>query len=389
MVSRFLPIFLVVLCTSSRAQDCTFPDTSTPVSSYEQTLALLRQGCLGDSTLDKNPIVVRFDAITNEPINLGETARLLKAVDVLSAVAEEHASGATLNSEWSKLVAELRDSRSQLATLGTVQTKAGWLNGVQRAIPAKWKLVSAGRAMPVKDGGSPLQALGSIGCTDRQACPEFQNQLDLVRVVNLMARLAILAEQQSLADQYAESQLSLAQWEAYRTKAHHQYIWEVWANGLRMGKDLCPEDAGTHMKIGFCKVPTSQLIILHPEAALRFSRTATSASQLNPAVVVELLGMYGWHWRSANGNESAEMEGRKGFSVAATYTNTNEEKRWGFGPMFHMGDYSLAITSVKGGRWSLVLNLGLADKYFGRKQEFISELQKVRKSSLAELLTNN
>jgi hypothetical protein len=359
------------------------------VADYGQTLGLLRNGCLGDAVADRSPIVVRFNTFTEQPINLGESERLLKAVDTLIAVAEEGAASAILKTQWSQLLADLRDARTQFDKLQSVQTKAGWLDVVVHAIPAQWKGVAEGRPLLLKDGRSPLQALASIGCVDTQPCPEFQSQLDLVRVINLMARLAGFAERQSLADQYAESQLALAQWEAYRTKAQHQYIWEVWANGLRMGKDLCPEDAGNHMKRGFCRVPTSQLIVLHPEAALRFSRTVTKSPELKPALVVELVGMYGWNWQTVDGRASAAMEGRKGASLAATYTSADQENRWAFGPMLHIGDYSLALTKATGGRWSLVLNVGLADKYFGRKQAFIDELQKVRKSSLSDLLGNH
>ena len=46
------------------------------------------------------------------------------------------------------------------------------------------------------------------------------------------------------------------------------------------------------------------------------------------------------------------------------------------------------MTKASGGRWSLVLNTGLADRYFGRRQQAVEELQRVRKAGLADLLLN-
>jgi hypothetical protein len=219
-----------------------------------------------------------------------------------------------------------------------------------------------------------------------QPCEDFASQLDLVRVANLMERLRGYTQSGSLAAQYEESQLALRQWEAYRSKAHHQYFWELFINGQRMGKDLCPEDAGSGMKMGFCKVPTSQLIVLHPEAALRFSRSAAKSSDLQAALLIEIIGTYSWHWKTDGRKDTAEMADRRGYSLAATYTQSNVEKRWGFGPMVHWGDMSAALTKARGGSWALVVNVALAERYFGRKQETVDELRRVQKAGIGELL---
>jgi len=371
------------------APDCPFPDTATAVANYEVTLARLKlPNCLGDPTQDKAPVVARFDELTNQPINLGQTERLIATVDSLTAIAEERASNSgPLQDDWKAMLQELRDVRARLGTLGSVQSKAGWLATASEAVPAKWRMVSAGMG-PVPVAGRAVDFLQPIGCTNNAPCAAFQSQLDLVRLANLMARLAGYLQFPSLADQYADAKLALAQWEAYRSKAHHQYIWEVWVNGLAMGKDLCPEDAGTGMKMGFCKVPQSQWILLHPDAALRFSNSETKSSELKPALLVEIFGHYSWKWKTINGSPSAEMESRIGYSLAATYTSTSNEKNWGFGPMVHMGDYSLALTKARGGgRWSLVVNIPLADKIFARRQEYVDALERVKKDNFADLLT--
>ncbi|WP_077033414.1 hypothetical protein [Pelomonas sp. KK5] len=383
-----LASFFFIGGSAFAAGQCPFPDATTAVANYDAALARLKlPDCLGDRKEDKAPVVARFDELTNQPINLGQTERLIAAVDALTGEAEARASeSGPLQEDWRAMLQEFRNVRAQLGTLGSVQSKVGWLATGSEAVPAKWRKVSAGM-MPVKVAGRDVDFLKSIGCTNNAPCDAFQSQLDLVRLANLMARLAGYLQSPSLADQYADAKLALAQWEAYRTKAHHQYIWEVWVNGLAMGKDLCPVDAGTGMKMGFCKVPQSQWILLHPDAALRFSNSATKSSELKPALLVEILGRYSWNWKAVNGSPSAEMESRMGYSLAATYTSTNNEKAWGFGPMVHLGDYSFALTKARGGgRWSVVVNIPLADKVFARKQEYVDALQKVKKEGLADLL---
>ena len=47
---------------------------------------------------------------------------------------------------------------------------------------------------------------------------------------------------------------------------------------------------------------------------------------------------------------------------------------------------SLALTKAPGGQWGLVVNVALADRFFGRKQEVTDALRNVRKASFGELL---
>ena len=157
--------------------------------------------------------------------------------------------------------------------------------------------------------------------------------------------------------------------------------------GRIMETKRCSKAPGSDLSIGFCEVPNEQWILLHPEAAMRFSNAANTSSELKAALVVELLGYHKWNWVSVDGKETAQLEARRGLSLAATYTDTSIEKRWGFGPMFHLGDYAFALTKAGGGgRWSLVINVRLGDKYFGRKQQYVDELRKAQTSDLSELI---
>ena len=395
LIHRLLIVLWAVACTlgagasfaQPQAPTCSIPDAAAAVADYRRALILARRdNCLGHVEADGHPLVKAFNAVTEQPTAMNQTQRLLAAVDLLVAEAVTGSAGADDAEIWKAMLVELSAIRTQLAGLQTVATPRAWLDAMERAIQPKWKEVATGTDETLLDG-RPFNLNAPPACENARPCPAFQSRLGLIRVANLLARLQRYSQDSSLELQYAQSELALARWEAYRAKAHHQYIWEVAVNGLRMGRDLCPEEAGTGLRMGFCKVPDSQLILLHPEAALRWSRSATKASELKPAILIQLIGWYGWDWATVGGRETAELANRRGLSLAATYTSTPNEKRWAFGPMFHYGDYSLAVTKAgDGGKWSIVLNLSLGERYFGRKQQVVDELAKIRKTDVLDLL---
>jgi len=387
MLDLFVAFVAWVLCATASAADCPFPDVGSPgsVANYTAVLMRLKQSdCLGDSKADKAPLVTAFNGQTEKPINLGQAERLISAVDLLRDFAGKRAAAGTDADKWKNLTIELGDVRRKLTGLGDVSSMVEFQHIVQGAITSKWANIAAGDAdVQISWGGLSVKPLAAPDCRPPTPCPAFDSQLDMVRVANLMARLERYSQDPTLAQHLIDAKLAVARWEAYHTQGQHQYIWEVWLNGQLMGDDLCPKDAGTGMRMGFCKVPTSQWIVLHPDAGLRWTNSANKSSELKPALVVEALGYYRWDWK---GSDSAQMTRRRGVSLAAVYTDTSSEKRWSYGPMFHFEDYNLAFTKASGGHWSLVVNINLAERYFGRKQEFTNELQKIKKADLGELL---
>lgn len=388
LLALALALFGATAPAQTGAALCSIPPAGAAVASYAEALArAARASCLGDSKADTHNLVTRFDALVDQPIVLGQTERLLAAIDLLTEPAQQGSAGAHEVELWRAMLVELGTARAQIAALKGTTGPRAWLDGVEAAIPAKWKAPGGGVSTPIAIGGQRVRLLEPpAGCEDGKACAALPSRITLLRIANLMARLQRYAEQNSLDQQYAAAELGLAQWEAYRTKGRHQYIWEVALNGALMGDELCPREAGTGMRMGFCKVPRSQVIFLHPEGALRFARTAKKASELKPALLIEILGRYQWEWIQVDGRETAEMARRWGYSLAATYTSTQNEKEWAYGPMLHYRDYSLAITKASGGKWSLVLNLSLGESYFGRKQQVVDELAKVKKTDVLDLL---
>lgn len=358
------------------------PGDTTVIADFDLRLARLKlRDCLGDRASDPAALVQDFNALTNEPTLLGQTERLLQAMDLLIADAERHEAANVLNARWAPMLQDLRAVRAQLAGTLDVKTGAGWLSAMEKAISPKWRQVSSGQTIVL--AGQQVNLLDNAGCASNQPpCEAFFSQLDIVRTANLMDRLRGYSQSPLLAQQYDESQLALKRWDAYRTQGQHQYIWEVFINGLVMDGDpgLCPRDAGTGMKMGFCKVPESQWIVAHPEAGLRWSDGAEQRSDLQAALVIQLVGRYRWKW------DGDQMTQRRGYSLAATYSQSDTNKRWAFGPMIHYDDMSLAVTKAPGGHWGLVVNVALADRFFGRQQAVTDALRNVRKASFTELL---
>jgi hypothetical protein len=367
---------------------CQYPTEATVVENYAAKLrALKKEACLGNARGDPHPLVVKFNGLTNEPTMAKQTTRLVGAIDLLLAEAAVGAAGTHETTTWNAMLLELGRVKGALSSLEGVSDGASWLAALQTSIPSKWKKV-ASDADPTPIGGQDIPLSGPVqGCVDNMACAAFQARMGLLRVANLMARLQRYSQDSSLVEQFAASELALAQWAAYRKDGHHQYIWELAANSLIMDKKLCPEAPGTDLKLGFCKVPTSQLILLHPDVAMRWARTATKASELKPSLLVELVGWYWWDWAQADGRNTATMANRRGVSLAATYSQTTTEKRLALGPMFHYDGYNFALTKAQGGgKWSLVVNMKFGESWFKPKQTSVDELASVKKQPLLDLL---
>ena len=374
-----------------QAQDaaaCNYPTEGTVVENYAAKLReLKKEACLGNARADPHPLVVKFNGLTNEPTTQTQTDRLKAALKLLQAEAELGVSGTHETAKWNAMLIELGRVNGQLSGLDKSADGKVWLASVQDAIPGKWRQV-ASNADPTQLGGQLVELSGPVeGCTDGAACSAFQARMGLLRVANLVARLQRYSQDSSLDEQFEASTLALAQWESYRGAGHHQYIWEVAVNGLIMDKKLCPEDPGTGLKLGFCKVPTSQLILLHPDVAMRWARTATKASELKPSLLVELVGWYWWDWAKADGRDTGTMANRRGVSLAATYSQTTTEKQLALGPMFHYDGYNFAVTKAKGGgKWSLVVNMKFGEKWFKTKDSYAEELKSVKKQPVLDFL---
>ncbi len=385
-----LGLMLALTGVNARAADaCPFPPSAVAVSApgngWTSALRRLSQSdCAGDAKADPAPIskdVARLTAPQGEalPEPLALAMGIQAALERMAGFARTRAQGNIQSDAWAAIAIDLADTHTRIEkamAAATAQTASGV---VESAIPRKWLRAAETPSDGLAAGDVTLRPLATLsGCIDTAPCPAFDSQLDMLRVVNLMATLTRYAQSESLRKSLVLALRENKRWQAYRSQGQHQYIWEVWLNGQVMDRQSCVkrnEASGEKVYIGFCAVPTSQWIVMHPDAALRWSHDAAKSSQLKPALIVETLGYYRWDWQDA---DSATMVGRRGVSLAAVYTGSSEHK-WSWGPMLHYEGYNLALTKAPGERWGLVVNLQLSDLFFERKQSFVDTLQRLQK----------
>lgn len=394
-VARFLALVFVFLPFAAWAQFCNLQDVAAIVRAldgdYDQALATIKdRKCLGSKERDADPLVQQVDkaleARAGKNLLAERHSTAIAILNDLAAHARQRttAPGTIRREEWLAIGRGLEQSAREL-DLAAKLPVPDLIRASERALPREWERISEQTQGELVFDGKPVRLLAT-GCkpnTPMSACPAFQDQIGMIRVVNLAARLRDVTQRESLTDHLADARLQLERWEAYRSKAHHQYFWEVWLNGQLMGEDLCPVAADTGIQRGFCSVPTSQWIVAHPDAGLRYSRHANASNELRPAFLIEVVGYYRWGWKA---KDSADMTDRLGASLVAAYTD-EPGRNWSFGPMVYFGDgYNLAATRASGGKWSLVLNVKLADRYFERKQKYTDYLKSLRKPDWKALL---
>lgn len=382
------------------AQECRFKPMETSQTAGD-VLADLRTAsiCAGEPTKDQTPLVKQYAEITApggkpyaEPEKLARS--ILAEVDALAVFARNRADTYVVPKELKDdsgeraEYASWRTIASSLASTHANMTKAVGLApegqsgaAIAAAIPQTWKTAAqAGSGMALHLGGPPIAPFGEFTCPKPENCPIFDSRVDMLRTVKLMSLLHMYAQAPEFHKGLVIAKRERSRWEAYRTQGQHQYFWEVWVNGKVMEKNSCPtldqaKQAGK-VYIGFCEVPTSQWIILHPDAGLRWSHSANKSSELKPALIIETVGYFHWEWDKPNGST---MVGRRGYSLAAVYSDQSSGKKWSYGPMFHYDGYNIAITKSPGSGWGLMINLKLADRYFGRKQSVVDSLSKLNK----------
>lgn len=345
---------------------CSFPDASTPPADWTQALRQLEISRCAGGREDPSPVVKavleKLDAGARAP----DYAPLVDATEFLLVFASGHQGPDKPDAEaWGALRKTLDESAAGLraAVPGKGQ------------VPVTWIDMSHNPGRPVRVGGIDIQLVPRLPCPPASAtCPAFWERLDMLRVVRLMDTMSGLLTGSGLDEKLKETILRDKRWEAYRADGKHQYWWELWANGKRMKADECPTEIedGVRRRIGYCKVPTDQIIFLHPDAGLAWMRGAQNKSDLKGAFLVELIGYYRWKWAS---DTSAEMDKRKGVSIAAIYADRADGGRWGVGPLFHLGDFNLGVTRWRGRKWALTVNSQLAGRYFDAKQKYLDKLK--------------
>jgi hypothetical protein len=149
-----------------------------------------------------------------------------------------------------------------------------------------------------------------------------------------------------------------------------------------MEKKHCKKDPATGIELGYCTVPESQWIVLHPAAAVQWVDGADNEKDLDPAFIVEVFGKNSWTW------EGGAVSKQRGWSLLAAYSNRGaEEKKWSYGVMLTYGkDLNLGITTTSDDEIGILVSTRLAAKYFQKKQQYMDYLKAKEKPDWTTLL---
>jgi hypothetical protein len=355
---------------------CPVPKLDEPVANYQTRLIALKF-CLGNVDEDPNPLTKSVaEALKTPPPSVDGVETALRKIRIEAEVRTNNGPHIAM---WQAILQEVKASEDKLPKLKGAKKDADFSDEAASLVASSWK---AAPDLGLRLGGQKYDlATPPTECLNATPCPSFLSIIEALRVSKLMAWVDAYLEAPQTQRNFAYSNLLLRRWGAYRDKAHSLFWWEVALNGALMdspvlgngGQAPCATRDGT--SIGFCEVPSRQIVLLHPEAALRYSKTATKVEELKPALTVELIGYYTWKWKSET---SSEMVDRRGISMAASYTDALSEKKLGFGPMVHWDGMSIALTKVRGSRWALAVNVPFAGWYFGRSTEAVKQIAKIK-----------
>jgi len=183
-----------------------------------------------------------------------------------------------------------------------------------------------------------------------------------LRLAHLVEGALTLYTSPALEYRQAEAKRRLDMWHAYRDDALPQFPWEWAVNSWYIGQHSPRERDVSGQPLGPLPLPTAQIVFLHPGTGVEWRDGIKNGSKAQPSVYLEVAGFYRWRWDELTG----AMEGAKGISAIATYTQRSNETKVGYGFLFHWGNsaqlkpFSIAVTKT-GSSTSILLNVDLAE----------------------------
>jgi hypothetical protein len=295
--------------------------------------------------------------------------RVIGALDVITDAL--NANPETLNPS------DLREVAQREIAAARVGAKARLADGTDAVAPTRWAWTA----------GQGLTAVPGIELRDRvrDACgragaPELCSS-ERAYAIHWLRIAALVRVTLSLySDAYVEAKIvelerRVKMWKAYREEALPQFWWEYGLNSWRMGKqDQRVVDGQANNPEGYETVPDSQIIFLHPGAALQWRdvKAGTSEEEVKPAIYVELLGLNRWSWNESTG----EMRGGRGISLMMTYAERDGSQDVGYGLLFHSRttkQFKLGIARSDG-EMMYMLNVDLAE-YFKERMDYWQKVE--------------
>jgi hypothetical protein len=353
---------------------------------YSATLDVLKSDCLGtENDNPANELIKRLLAISPTKETVAQRVEKFRGLAAaLSAYAQERKAGAFDAEQW-RQVADAIDQ--EVATLARFSkdwdedTVTQWTAALFR--PGVWQVSQATGAAGVTDGAI-LTKLDAGACADvasRVACPAYDSRKNLIRVITVGYEIGRYAVRDQLGKQIQALELRDNEWTQYHDNALFQWPWELAYNGYRMknSKSLCHRD-DRGMQMGYCDVPSEQVIALHPDVALQWVDNAQSSSDLHAAAILEVYGRYRWKW-----SKKGEISHPWGWSAIVVYSNLSGSSDTGYGLMYHGTRGNSIAATVIDGRIGILVSLAVADRFFtasdAAKAKF-AEIIKVKESAL-------
>jgi hypothetical protein len=278
----------------------------------------------------------------------------------------------------------VRERYADLAQRAAAGIESGVGPGNDPVATADWQ-VNGGRtkALPQID---VLQILNDScgqtppGATPTPACQGGINRAKgWLRVFQLTERTLTQYSAPAINALLQRSTTRLAMWHAYRDDGLPQFQWEWLLNSWRHNKSDDRKRDAAGQPIGPMKVPTDQIIFLHPGVGLEYRDKANRSSgsddsKTSPLVYLELIGRNRWSWNENTG----EMIGGSGISLVATYADRNHDTKVGYGLLFHSRltkNYTFGITR-SGDSTNIVFNADLAE-FFKDKMAYWKGVEEI------------
>jgi len=320
----------------------------------EKPLTALRRlagaGCLGDDADD--------DAYTQRAKRLFDTAAKVEG--------QERAKirDVTLSPEESRALtlAVLRIADDYLSSLKQTSEISRLRADVQQAIRDRAEGVeSATQRLSYWTWDGTQASLGATGIDVTAA--DRASAEGLLRGARLAERAFTPGQAQAIQAAAARAATRDARWRSYFADARSQYPWELFINSRVYA-------SGPRGERGVGGPPESQLIVLHPDIAMQYVRSADSGDRFKPALLLEVVGYNRWSWGSDNRPRNAW-----GASVVRTYADTSSVKSSGWGLAIHRNSkYTLTIASL-GGKAAVLFSIDLAGAVTGTSEAWRDEFR--------------
>lgn len=349
------------------AETCAETEAGLIDAGYEATLQVITPGCLGQGE-DKGSSLVDglLQIDPNEDLFAARIYKIRELMQVMLEFSNLQAQGESDKAAWLALSEGTRKEiviAKRVNAQNTKEQNDAFL--LQLFSPGSWEINAEFHA-GIVDGLTLTQPdVAACPLPASVECGPYKSRKELIRYLVVASQIRSYALRDSWNSSVKSIELRDTKWNAYFNDALFQWWWEVGINGYRMKhSDLCKRGPDGMQK-GFCEVPSSQLIVLHPDVGLQWVNGARQSSDLKAAVIIEVFGRNSWRW-----SQKGEIQGASGWSAIAAYSDLDGISKWRYGLLYHgKSKYSFAVTAGNG-KFGLLMNLALSDRLFEVSEKY-------------------